>query len=121
MAGGQRVLVVDDEESVREGCRKILSKEGFEIDTAQNGEEALRKSEARGYDIVIADWKMPKMGGTDLLRKLLENDPGTRLVMISGFATLETAVEAMRIGAVDYLAKPFTEEQLCGAVKKAIW
>jgi DNA-binding NarL/FixJ family response regulator len=61
------------------------------------------------------------MGGTDLLRRLLEKDPGTRLIMISGFATLETAVEAMRIGAVDFLAKPFTPEQLGAAVKKAIW
>ncbi len=121
MSGGGRVLVVDDEESMREGCRKLLSLEGFEVDTARDGKEALGKIEGNVYDVVITDWKMPQMGGIDLLRKLLEKDPRTRLIMISGFATLETAVEAMRIGAADYLAKPFTDEQLCGAVKKAIW
>ncbi len=107
-----KVLVIDDEESMRDSCRMILEKEGFETDTAENGILGLEKIEADKPDFVIIDLKMPRMSGPEVLEKVKEIDRDIIPIVITGYATVESAVEAMKKGAYDFLPKPFSPEEL---------
>lgn len=115
-----RILVVDDEQVMLDGCEIILSKSGYEVETASSSEEALRKIETTKYDTIVTDLKMPGMTGMDFLRILKDREPETDAIMITGYATVQTAVEAMKLGAFDYIAKPFTPDELRGVVGRAI-
>jgi len=114
------VLVVDDEQIVCNSCRRILSQQGHNVQTALNGREALRKVEEDKYDVVIADWKMPEIDGMEVLRLVKKNHPDIVLIMITGYPTVESAVKAMRIGISNYLPKPFDPDELTEALKKAL-
>lgn len=115
-----RILVVDDEVVVCESCQRILEEEGYEIEIALSAVEALEKIKERPFDIVITDLKMPGMDGMELLRILRKDYPDVIVVMITGFSTVETAVEAMKLGAFDYIPKPFTPDEVSVVVKKAV-
>ncbi len=106
------ILVVDDEESMRDSCYKILKKDGFLADTARDGSIGLEKIEKNKPDLVLIDLKMPGISGMEVLEKIKEIDPNIIPVVITGYSTVESAVEAMKKGAYDFLPKPFTPEEL---------
>jgi DNA-binding NtrC family response regulator len=115
-----RILVVDDEMIVCESCQRILEEEGYEVEIALSGKEAYEKMKAHPFDIVITDLKMPGIGGMEILRTFRKDYPDSIIIMITGFSTVETAVEAMKLGAFDYIPKPFTPDEVSIVVKKAI-
>jgi two-component system response regulator HydG len=106
------VLVVDDEEDLRELCLEALSERGFEVRCAENGNRALEVLAGEQVDLVLTDLQMPGMSGIDLLRSVRSQYPDVDVVLMTAFATIPTAVEAMRLGAYDYIAKPFGIDDL---------
>lgn len=120
MASNPRILVVDDEMIVCESCQRILEEEGLDVETASSGAEAFAKMKENPFDIVITDLKMPGIDGMEVLQTLRRDYPDTIVIMITGFSTVETAVEAMKLGAFDYIPKPFTPDEVSIVVKKAI-
>ena len=115
-----KILVIDDEKVVQEGCTRILTGDGYDVETSYTGQEGFKKMEEETYDLVIADLKMPGISGMEVLKKIKKNDPDISVIMITGYPTPETAVEAMKLGAFDYLPKPFTPAELISVVNKAI-
>jgi DNA-binding NtrC family response regulator len=115
-----RILVVDDEMIVCESCQRILEEEGYEVDISLSGREAFEKMKRNPFDIVITDLKMPGIDGMEVLRTFRRDYPDAIVIMITGFSTVETAVEAMKLGAFDYIPKPFTPDEVSVVVKKAI-
>jgi PAS domain S-box-containing protein len=117
---GPSILVIDDEERIREGCRKVLCKEGFDVETASSGEIGLRMIEEKYYDIVLLDLMMPNLSGFDVLSQVKYLHPDAVIIVISGYATIEYSIKAMKNGAFDFIPKPFTPDQLRVLVTKAI-
>jgi DNA-binding NtrC family response regulator len=115
-----RILVVDDEMIVCESCKRILEEDGYEVETALSGREAFDKMKESPFDIIITDLKMPEIDGMEVLRTFRKEYPDAIVIMITGFSTVETAVEAMKLGAFDYIPKPFTPDEVSIVVKKAI-
>ncbi len=115
-----RILVVDDEEGMREFLGILLQKEGYRVQTAQSGQEALVRLGKERFDLVITDLKMPKMSGIELLNRIKEKDPDVGVVLITAYASTETAVDAMKGGAFDYIAKPFDVEEMKEVVRGAL-
>jgi heterodisulfide reductase subunit A len=107
-----RILVVDDELVVRDSLKEWLVDEGFSVDMAESGEQALQKLEAEAFHLMLTDIKMPGMDGVELLQLAKERYPDLTVVMMTAYATVETAVEAMKIGALDYLMKPFDPQKM---------
>ena len=107
MALKHRVLVVDDEESIREFLEIMLKKEGYSVTCAENGAVAQNILQKKSFDLVISDFQMPEMTGMELLKFVKEYFPQTVFMMITAFGTTESAVEAMKVGAYDYITKPF--------------
>ncbi len=114
------IIVVDDEEIMRESCSRILIKEGYRVATAESGEGALEKFDQVSYDLVLLDLKMPGMGGIDTLSRLKEMDAEVTILIMTGYPSIETAVKAIKLGAYDYLTKPFTPDVLRFAVNRAL-
>jgi two-component system, OmpR family, phosphate regulon sensor histidine kinase PhoR len=114
------ILVVDDERGIREGCRRILAAEGYSVDAAENGKEGLERVRSKSYDLILVDLMMPVMGGLEMMDKVKEIDQEAILIVITGFATIETAVEAMKHGAYDYVPKPFTPDSLVTVVNRGV-
>lgn len=100
------ILIIDDEKAIRKTLTEILGYEGYKIDEASDGEEGLRKFKEKAYDIVLCDIKMPRLDGIEFLEKAKEINPETPIIIISGHGNIETAVEAVRKGAYDYISKP---------------
>ncbi len=115
-----RILCVDDEEIILDSLRKILVLDGYSVDTVETGQEALGLVQVRDYDFVFTDLKMPAMSGTDVAKSVKHLRPDVDVVIITGFATVESAVECMKHGALDYIEKPFTEDELRLFVKRAL-
>jgi len=113
------ILVIDDEVAVNNNVRKILSKKDFNVDQAVTKAEALEKIEQKAYALVVLDLKIPEVKGLELLKAIHDKRPETMVIIITGYASIETAVEASRMGAVDYLPKPFTPEEIRNATEKA--
>lgn len=120
MTGRFKILVADDELIVRESLVAWLKKGGYQVDAASGGEEALESLEKSAYDLLFLDIKMPDMNGIDVLRVVKQRYPGTMVVMITAYGSVESAVEAMKLGANDYLMKPFEPEQLALLVEKLL-
>ena len=114
-----RILVVDDEEIVIRSCQRILADGDFQVDAAHDGLEALKKINEVDYDMLILDIKMPKMNGIEVLQRVKEARPDIDVIMITGLNEIETAVQAMKLGAFDYLPKPFDPEELEIVVARA--
>ncbi len=106
------VLIVDDEKNIRLTLSQALETLGAEIDTAANGEEALTKLKEKGFGLILLDIRMPGMDGMEVLRRVREIRPDIRIIMITAYGTVESAVEAIKLGAVDFLQKPFEPEEI---------
>lgn len=115
----ERILVVDDEESVRKMIAVLLQKEGYQVSSAKDGKDALELLDESGFDLVLCDVRMPGMDGLELLDRAQVAYPGTTIVMMSAFGTVDLAVEAMKAGAYDYISKPFKPDEILLTLKKA--
>jgi len=115
-----RILVVDDEEIVLRSCLRILSGDEFQVETVQDGRQALQKVEENPYDVMILDIMMPNVDGLEVLRRVKETHPNVDVVMVTGLAQIDTAVKAMKLGAFDYIAKPFEPDELKLVVQRAL-
>jgi len=118
--GSMNILVVDDESVIREGLTRILEGDTFSVDAAKNGHAAIEMLQQKEFDLIITDLKMPGMSGFEVLNAVKILQPDVPVIMITGFATVETAVEAMKSGTVDYIVKPFTPEQIREKVQLAL-
>jgi DNA-binding NtrC family response regulator len=116
----KRILIVDDDEAIVESHSTLLSNAGYVVDVALNGEEAIKKSKEKVYNVALIDVVLPDMTGIDLLTKLEERKPATRKIIITGYASLDNAVKALNLGADAYLIKPVDPEELISTVKKQI-
>lgn len=116
----KKALVIDDEGIVLDSVRKILEEENYEVDVTLSSRQGLDWAIQKEYDIVLADIRMPEIGGMRVLRDIKRARPSLPVVMITGYATVQSAVQAMKLGAADYLEKPFTPEQLLTAVTSAL-
>ncbi len=114
------VLVVDDERTVCNSCQKILSQQGYKVDVALSGEEALGKVKGNGFDLVITDWKMPKIDGLEMARRIKKDKPNTQVIIITGYPSVDSSIEAIRSGIADYVPKPFTPEELTDAALRVL-
>jgi len=115
-----KILVVDDEKVIRNGCREVLSLEGYEVVLAENGEQGLKMIEEVHFDVVLLDLMMPGISGFDVLSHIKALHPDTSIIVITGYATVEHSIEAMKNGAFDFIPKPFSPDQLRVVVSKAI-
>ncbi|MBN1917960.1 MAG: sigma-54-dependent Fis family transcriptional regulator [Verrucomicrobia bacterium] len=115
----QNVLVVDDEPLIRKFLVETLTRMGFEVQSAADGAEALKKVKAETFDLVFTDIRMPHLSGMELLRAVRECTPESVVVMMTAYATVESAVEAMKVGAFDYIIKPFSPDQIEMVIKRA--
>jgi DNA-binding NtrC family response regulator len=120
VARARNVLVVDDEKTVCNSCVKILTQEGYNVDVALSGKEALNKVKGNRFDAVIADWKMPEIDGIEVARRIKKENPNIAVIMITGYPSVETSIKAMRSGVSDYVPKPFTPEELSDAMMRAL-
>ena len=116
------ILVIDDDQTIRDGCSRILSKSGWSVITAENGQKGLDEIRSpRGeIDVVLLDLMMPGLSGMEVLEQSLQTNPALLVIVITGYATVESAVEAMKRGAYDFVPKPFTPDQLRIVVKRAL-
>src|SRR5579883_2480571 len=114
-----RILIVDDEPNIRRTLRVALEADGHTVEEATSGAMALRLAERQPYDVVLVDLKLNDESGLDLLEPLLAQSPNTAVVVITAYASVDTAVGAMRRGAFDYLAKPFTPAQVRAVLERA--
>jgi len=114
------ILIVDDEESIRIGCAQTLTEEGYRAQSMDNGQSALATIEKVSFDAIILDLKMSGMPGMEVLKKIKESDPASIVIIITGYGTIDVAVEAMREGAYDFITKPFTPEALLKVVERAV-
>ena len=115
-----RILCVDDEEVVLGSFRKILVLDGYSVDTVEKGAEALRLIQMHHYDFVFTDLKMPEMDGVEVCKAVKHVRPDIDVIIITGYASVQSAVETMKFGAMDYVEKPFTEDELLDFVKKIL-
>ena len=116
----KHALVIDDEQIVLDSVSRILTEDTYEVDTSLSGRQGLRKALEGDYDIVLTDIRMPDIGGMRVLRDIKRAKPALPVLIITGYATVRSAVQAMKLGAADYLEKPFTPEQLLNAVRSAL-
>jgi len=112
MPGNATILVIDDEKAMRDSCYQVLTKDGYRTETSEDGDSGLQKIMEIRPDLVLVDLKMPGMSGMELLEKIGDFDPNIVSIVITGYATIESAVEAMKRNAYDFLPKPFTPDQL---------
>jgi len=115
----QRLLIIDDEANMRHMLSSVLSKAGFEIDTAGDGRQALSMVEQNGYDFILCDIKMPKMDGMAFLQAAAGKLDNSTVIMMSAYGTIDTAIKAMKMGAYDYISKPFKPDEVILTLKKA--
>lgn len=114
-----KTLVVDDDKRLRSVLKGLLSEEGHQVTTCENGAEAIKACLAEKFDLIITDLKMPGADGLDVLKKAKQKHPDTLVIIVTGFASLETAIEAIREGAYDYITKPFKLEEFKILIKNA--
>ena len=120
MANNSNILIIDDEKAIRKTLSEILSYEGYKIDEAADGEEGLKKLREKEFDVVLCDIKMPKVDGIEFLEKSKDINGDTPIIMISGHGTIETAVEAVKKGAYDYISKPPDLNRLLITIRNAM-
>jgi len=115
-----RILIMEDEPSLAEGLKMVLSEQGYHVSLADTGIRALGSLTGRDYDLMVMDLRLPDMDGMEVLRLIKETKPETEVIVMTGYASVASAVESMKLGALDYLPKPFTEDELKAAVEKAL-
>ncbi len=114
------ILVIDDKESMRGMLAETLSGEGYDVDTAADAKSGISRAREKKFDVVLTDLKLPEMDGIAVLSQLKETDPDLAVIVMTAFGTIETAVEAMKLGAVDFISKPFDTDRLGVIIKKAL-
>ncbi|MBI5056813.1 MAG: sigma-54-dependent Fis family transcriptional regulator [Nitrospirae bacterium] len=114
----KKILVIDDEAIVRTSCERALGPEGYEVKTVASGREGVELLRKETFGLVLLDLKMPDMDGIEVLNLINTNWPNTKVVMVTGYSTVETAVQALRLGAYNFIEKPFTPDTLVAAVKE---
>ena len=107
-----RIIIVDDDEGIRETLAAILQEEGYQVDTAESGKEAIEKTDAKFYNLALIDIRLPDIEGIDLLKQIKDTVPKVRKIIITGYPTLQNAVEAVNNGADAYVLKPFDMEKV---------
>ncbi len=115
-----RILVVDDDESIRKVLATILKEEGFDVDTAKNGKQAIEKSKIRLYNVALIDIRLPDMDGTKLLTKIRDTTPKMRKIMVTGYPSLQNAIEALNKGADAYIMKPFNVDMILKTIREQL-
>jgi CheY-like chemotaxis protein/glycine cleavage system H lipoate-binding protein len=120
MESNIKILVVDDEIPVCKSICTALESHEYLVDMAYSGSEALKKDQDNHYDVIVADLMMPEMSGMDLLQKIKEDRPEVQVILVTGYPAIKTAVEAIKLGAFDYIPKPFTPSDLRSAVARAL-
>jgi len=116
----KKALVIDDEQIVLDSVKKILSGENYEVEVTLSGRQGLEWAVQKDYDVVLTDMKMPDIGGMVVLRDVKRARPSMPVIIITGYATVSSAVQAMKLGAADYIEKPFTPDELLKALDRAI-
>lgn len=116
----KKLLIIDDEPAIREGVRRILEAESFQVETFSNGQAALERLRHESFDLVVTDLKMPGISGMDVLKTIKEHHPDLPVIFITGYSSVDNAVEAMKHGAVDYIAKPFSSEEIVKVIRTAL-
>jgi DNA-binding NtrC family response regulator len=114
------ILVIDDENVICDACRLILAEKGHAVDSCLTGKRGLLAIERGTYDLILLDMKLPDIDGMEILRTAVEKGPAPCVIVMTGYSTMSNALQAMKLGAADYLAKPFTDDELVEAVEKAI-
>jgi DNA-binding NtrC family response regulator len=117
---GARILIVDDEEIVIKSCLRILGGGNYHVEAAYDGREALRKIGENPYDVMILDVVMPNMGGLEVLRRVKETHPDMDVIMVTGLSKVDTVVRARKLGARDFISKPFEPDELKLVVQRAL-
>lgn len=115
-----RILVIDDEEIARKNLKHILTGEKYSVKTASNGQEAIDRHGLSNFDVILTDLKMSKIGGMEILERTKAKSPATEVIMITGYASVDSAVEVMKKGGFHYIAKPFKIDEVLDTVKKAL-
>ncbi|ADK84215.1 two component, sigma54 specific, transcriptional regulator, Fis family [Desulfarculus baarsii DSM 2075] len=119
VANQMKILVIDDDPALRDACREILRRQGHHVELAEGGRGGLALLGKFAFDVIMLDLRMPDIDGMTVLRRIIEQDPHAVVIIISGHGSIERAVEAMKLGAFDFVSKPFTPDRLRGAVEKA--
>jgi DNA-binding NtrC family response regulator len=117
--GSHHILLVEDEPNVAKGLEMILGDEGYGVETAATGRTALDKFRGNGFDLVVSDLRLPDIDGLEVIKNIKEQRPEVKAIIITGYPSVSSAVDAVRMGVMDYLRKPFTDEELIGAVRNA--
>jgi DNA-binding NtrC family response regulator len=116
----KKILVIDDEPIVRTSCEKVLVPDGYEVKTVENGQKGIETLEREQFNLILLDLKMPVIDGVEVLKIIKERWPETRVIILTGYSTVETAVKTLRLGAFNFIEKPFAPDKLLSAVKEAI-
>jgi DNA-binding NtrC family response regulator len=116
----REILLMEDETSLAKGLKMILEKDGYHVDTAFTGQGAMEAMRRKGFDLMVADLRLPDMDGMDVIREVREKRPETKVIVITGYPTVSSAVDAMKLGVSDYLPKPFWDDEFKAAVEKAL-
>jgi two-component system response regulator HydG len=114
-----RILIIDDDDGVRDSLGRMLRSAGYTVETAESGEEGLAAARGNAYDVILSDMRMPGISGIDVLQRLREKHVDSAFIVMTGFGTIDTAVEAMKLGAVDFVQKPFLRDELLMRVRSA--
>ncbi|GBD99697.1 transcriptional regulatory protein ZraR [bacterium BMS3Abin07] len=115
----KKILVIDDEAIVRVSCQRVLTPEGYDVIVTSKGSDAIEILEKDKFDLVLTDLKMPDMDGLEVLKKIKSRWPDMIVIIITGYSTISTAVQAIKLGAYEYIEKPFTPEDILTTVNKA--
>jgi DNA-binding NtrC family response regulator len=115
----KKILVIDDEAIVRVSCERVLTPEGYDVRVVSKGADALDILSRENFDLVLTDLKMPDMDGLEVLKEIKSRWPRINVIIITGYGTISTAVQAIKLGAYEYLEKPFTPEDILRAVQRA--
>lgn len=116
----KKILIIDDEKNIRMTIRQCLDESDYQVDVAVNGEEGFSMLKNNAYDLALLDIKMPGISGLELLKKMRDNQIKTAVVMMTAYGTIERAVEAMKLGAIDFMSKPFTPDEIRKVVETVI-
>jgi DNA-binding NtrC family response regulator len=116
----ERILIVEDEDTLCESLQRVFRREGFEVDIADSAETAFRLLENNTYDLILTDVILPGISGIELIARYKEQNPNQKVIIMTAYASLQTAVEALRVGACDFIVKPIMHDELKRMVKKAL-
>ena len=114
-----RILVIDDESVICDACELVLKGKGYQVDRCSTGRSGLKAIQQRNHDAVLLDMKLPDIDGTEILMTVREKEPAPCVIVMTGYSTMSNALQAMKLGASDYLAKPFTDDELVEAIEKS--